>query len=123
MNTNINYEKKAEALRERTREGAREGEGREVKGGKAVSSNSFYELGVLSRYLRDTKGKNRPRKADKRRSRTVVTRTLVKDRSILRAERGREREGGREGELVGRTALARKRCSRPNRRLIAPLKL
>lgn len=68
MNTNINYEKKAEALRERTREGAREEEGRGGRVGKAVSSNSFYELGVLSRYLRDTKGKNRPRKADKRRS-------------------------------------------------------
>lgn len=50
MNTNINYEKKAEALRERTREGAREEEGRggrvEKQSRQIRFTNSEYYRGI-----------------------------------------------------------------------------
>lgn len=49
--------------------------------GRTGWPNSFQRSCGLSGYLKDTRGKSRPRTADKRKG-TVVTRILVGDRSI-----------------------------------------
>lgn len=72
--------------------------------GRTGWANSFQRSCGLFGYLKDTKGKSRPRTADKRKG-TIVTRILVQDRSIGGGKKVVDVSHGSHvtGQIVGRS--------------------